>query len=267
MVEGIRPKKATCGSVAALYKSIVPNSKRIAEPIEDEIRWAQHCVRRPAKAPYDKDGLLITAGKILIPNNAFELKLKAMIEGHCGIARHWGNDIVENIVCGSFSGKDAKQDVLEFTQECLHCITSRTGEKYHAFLRSTARAEPNEVGHMDFLCMGDRDKGDLKYGLELKDNLKAYSWLLPYAHSDSKASTNGLTKWITSLGCMIWLVSDRGPHFTASIIKNIVEDVGINQHLTTAYCPWANGTVERLCKEVLRTGNDLLLEWKLPPSK
>lgn len=42
------------------------------------------------------------------------------------------------------------------------------------------------------------------------------------------------------------------PHFTASITQNLVKDRGENRHFTTAYCPWANCTAERLRKEVIR---------------
>jgi hypothetical protein len=34
-------------------------------------------------------------------------------------------------------------------------------------------------------------------------------------------------------------------------------------YFTTAYCPWANGTVERACKEVLRATRALLSEFRL----
>lgn len=108
--------------MAELYQSILPNSKCIGEPTEDEIRRAQHRARKLSKAAYDKDGLLKIDGKRRIPNNALELKLKAMIEGHCGISGHRGEDIVENIVCGKFSWEGMKQDVREFKQECSHCI-------------------------------------------------------------------------------------------------------------------------------------------------
>lgn len=38
----------------------------------------------------------------------------------------------------------------------------------------------------------------------------------------------------------------------------------IRHHFTTAYCPWANGTIERLCKKTLRNVHALLSERKMP---
>jgi len=39
----------------------------------------------------------------------------------------------------------------------------------------------------------------------------------------------------------------------------------VSHHFTTAYSPWANGSVERICREVLRACRALCSEWKLGP--
>jgi hypothetical protein len=41
------------------------------------------------------------------------------------------------------------------------------------------------------------------------------------------------------------------------------ESLRINQHFTTAYTPWSNGTIEKLCKEVLRAIRALFTEFHL----
>lgn len=52
--------------------------------------------------------------------------------------------------------------------------------------------------------------------------------------------------------------------FHASSMKNLTQEAGIRHHSTTAYCPWANGTIESLYREVLRACWALQSEWKLP---
>lgn len=47
-------------------------------------------------------------------------------------------------------------------------------------------------------------------------------------------------------------------------MKNVTEAVHICYKFTTVYCPWANGTMERLCKEVIRSVRAVLLEWRMP---
>lgn len=62
---------------------------------------------------------------------------------------------------------------------------------------------------------------------------------------------------------MRWLLTDQGSHFKTTLMKNLTDEMQIRHHFTIAYCPWSNGTVERLCKEILRIARALLSEWKL----
>lgn len=82
------------------------------------------------------------------------------------------------------------------------------------------------------------------------------------ASADSDAATSLLSKWISYFGGMDWLVTDQGSHFKARLMKGLTEEMHIKHHFTVAYCPWSNGTVESLCKEVFRIAHALLSEWK-----
>lgn len=37
----------------------------------------------------------------------------------------------------------------------------------------------------------------------------------------------------------------------------------MRHHFCTSYCPWTNGTMQRMCKEAIRAARSLLLEWRL----
>lgn len=50
-------------------------------------------------------------------------------------------------------------------------------------------------------------------------------------------------------------------------MQQLTEEARVKHHFTTAYCPWANGTIERLCKEVIRASRALLSEWQMPPTQ
>ena len=66
-----------------------------------------------------------------------------------------------------------------------------------------------------------------------------------------------------SLGACKWLVSDQGSHFKNHLIQQFIEETHVGHHFTTVYCPWANGSVERICREVLKASRALLGEWKM----
>lgn len=61
------------------------------------------------------------------------------------------------------------------------------------------------------------------------------------------------------------IVPSQAPHFTCHPFKQITTERIVNQHLTTAYSPWENGFLERICREILRTCQTMLNEFKLAP--
>lgn len=66
---------------------------------------------------------------------------------------------------------------------------------------------------------------------------------------------------------MEWIVTDQGSHFTSTLMKDMTEDMKLDHHFTTAHCPWANGSVERICREVIRANRAVLSEMKLDPTE
>lgn len=266
--KGYRTVKAECSNIAALFKGIVPGTEELKAPLESEVREAQRLEDPPVKPVEDTDGLWKIDGRTWIPKNVDHLKLKILIEGHCGGARHRRKEATRNILREGFEWDCQKGDVNEFVQNCWYCITSWAGDRIPCPLAvSLLGQKPDEVVHMDFLYMGLAEGSELQYVLVIKDDLSSYSWSLPYPTADSEAAVVGLSKWIAAFVKMVSIVTDGGSHFTASLMEVLTQDAGINHHLTTAYCPWANGTVERLCKEVLRATRALVSEWRLAPGK
>ena len=62
----------------------------------------------------------------------------------------------------------------------------------------------------------------------------------------------------------IW-VSDRGSHSKNKVMQLLAEEYKVEHHFVTAYSPWANGTVERVMREVRRAAEALLAEFGLGP--
>jgi Integrase core domain/Chromo (CHRromatin Organisation MOdifier) domain len=122
----------------------------------------------------------------------------------------------------------------------------------------------DEVLHMDFIAMGPGRDG-YEYVLVIKDDASKFVWLLPARKADSATVADALLQWFASFGvCTTW-VSDQGTHFLNSTIKDMQRALGTRHHFTTARCPWANGTVERVMKDLLRCVRALLSEWKWQP--
>jgi hypothetical protein len=48
-------------------------------------------------------------------------------------------------------------------------------------------------------------------------------------------------------------------------MTEVQKQLGTKHHFTTAYCPWANGTVEAVCKQTIRAARAMLSEMHLAP--
>lgn len=157
-----------------------------------------------------------------------------------------------------------RKDVRKFTESCIHCIALRTGEHIPRPEESSFhRLNPREYVHADFLYVGTWAECELNYMLVIRDDLSSYTWLHACKNVDNDAVTHVLSTWCSCSGCMEWLLTYQGSPFVASLMRFLTKESRIRHHLTIPYCPRSTGTVERLCKEVLRITNSLLSEWKL----
>ena len=72
--------------------------------------------------------------------------------------------------------------------------------------------------------------------------------------------------WASQYGIPKWWISDGGSHFRNSALHSLAQVMGVKHKFTTAYCPWSNGAVERMCSEVLRTLRAMISELQLNPT-
>ena len=157
------------------------------------------------------------------------------------------------------------RDVEAFVGGCIHCIVSRAGPKITRPLPSALHgSRPGEVVHMEFLYLGPSTTGQL-YVLILRDDFSSFVWLFSGNTADSDTAVDAIVQWIGTFGCMDWIVSDQGSHFKNKILEALRKWFRFSHHFTTAYTPRANGSVERVCREVKRACMALLSEWRLSP--
>lgn len=103
-----------------------------------------------------------------------------------------------------------------------------------------------------------------KYILLICDDFSSYVWLYDTTSATSSAAADALFLWIGTFEIMTWLVTDQGSHFLNDLSHYLTEKFHIQHHLATPYSPWANGSVERIYREVLRASRALLFEYRLP---
>lgn len=193
-----------------------------------------------------------------------ELQLRILVAAHCGMAGHRGWRATHSAISAHFWWESLQADTESFVKSCIHCLSTATGEKVPRPLGHAVHgSRPNEVLHFDF-CYIMHSESAMRYVLILKDDFSGYTWLVPTSETDAETAANALLQWFASFGiARIW-VSDQGSHFKNELVTKLCESLQSQHHFTLPYCPWSNGTVEVVCRELLRAMRALLSELQMP---
>lgn len=89
--------------------------------------------------------------------------------------------------------------------------------------------------------------------------------LLP--RPESRDSRKNLIHWCAAFGVPKSLTSDGPSHFESETVRLILKGLKAPHHFTVPCCPWSNGGIELVGKELLRTFRVVLSEPQLPSSK
>ena len=69
-----------------------------------------------------------------------------------------------------------------------------------------------------------------------------------------------VNEWLSHYPDPLLLHTDGGTHFRNDLLKELTQMLDIEHHITLAYCPWANGSVEVVGKDLVYTTRALLSE-------
>jgi hypothetical protein len=108
----------------------------------------------------------------------------------------------------------------------------------------------NQVIHFDFLFVGLTDSSN--YILIIKEDITGYVWLIHCDEPTAQVVANALEDWFSIFGVAEVWISDQGSHFRNQVLDRIREKLRVKHRFTHPYCAWSNGTIERVCRDVLR---------------
>jgi transposase InsO family protein len=217
------------------------------------------------------DGFLVDVhDKVYVPA-ASDLRLRIMVIAHAGTTGHRGQSTTRDIVQQRYCWESSSADIDSFVRQCPHCVPSRGALATPRPLAEAAHARNvAEMIHFDFCYIhptdGDviGDKQGPKYVLIIKDDVSMYTRFYAAADATAEVTVTCLQDWFAAFGVARMWVSDRGSHFVATVMADLAERLHCDHHPTTPYSPWANGTVERCCKELLYALRVMSSEWQMP---
>jgi transposase InsO family protein len=201
-------------------------------------------------------------GKMVIPEDADDLKMRLCVVAHAGRAGHRGINTTIKSLQELYFWVNMAEDVKAFIKDCLHCIVVG-GNRVPRPLGSTVVAtKPNEVLHMDFLKLSTSNDG-FCYVLVLKDGMSGFTELIPCRGCAAEDALSALSDWFKRYGPVCLWVTDQGSHFKNRAIAGMQKVWGAEHHFVTAYCPWANGSVEVVNRVLLKVLKSMLSERKV----
>ena len=196
-------------------------------------------------------------------SNSESLRMRILVAAHNGIGGHGCITPSYDAIKRHFSWKPLKTDVEAFCRSCLHCLLNEAGEKIPRLLGHSINGElPNEVLHLDFSHIRRSSSGEV-YILILKDDFSSYVWPFLCVAADAEATADCFIEWFSSFGTVKQWESDRGSHFRKQLVREIRERMHFAHHVTLAYCPRTNGSVEVVCRDLLREMKALLSEFRM----
>ena len=217
-------------------------------------------------------GMWLYGDKVWIPRSNRELILRVMIMAHCGESGHRSEAHTCKYVDELFWWDDAHADLSEFCRHCLCCEKTKTGTTVPRPLGESVKGQfVNEVVHFDYMQIGKSPVNydhDYQYVLVLKDDFSGLVELIPARTCDHVTVVNALQYWQARYGPIRVLVSDQGSHFKNQVMTEYVlrpKGLSVPQthHFTMAYTPWANGTVERVNRDIKNLLTILTMESRL----
>lgn len=216
----------------------------------------------------DADGLWKhPSGAIWVPDDAADLQLRLCVIAHTSAAGHRGQDATSTALKQKFSWRTLSADVKSFTRSCLHCLSTTGGTMVpRPFGPAVHGVKPNDLLQFDYLELGAGSTGQ-KYVLLLRDDHSGYCWLFPFGNTNAENAAHAIVDWCASFGVPAGLISDGPTHFRNETVRLVTKALRTPHHFTLPYCPWSNGAVERLGREVLRTARALLSELQLRPDQ
>jgi transposase InsO family protein len=213
-------------------------------------------------------GLLVNdQGKIWIPTNAISMQVRLCVIAHCGRGGHRGHQVTLSAIQDHYCWQGMSKDRRVFVGSCFHCIASAPGETTTQPRGEALHAtKPYEVIHFDYLYMGP-SVDEAKYVLIVKDDYSNYVLLKQCKTADADSTSAVLIEWFAAFGVAQKWVSEQGSHFKNQVMTEVQKQLGKKHHFSTAYYPWANGTVETVCKQTIRAARAMLSEMHLAPQE
>jgi len=187
-------------------------------------------------------------GKIVIPDNDLPLQVRIVAVAHQGHHGHTKARATVKLVRRVFTWKNLSSVVNQWVGRCLQCIKLQGGKLIpRPCGHQLTATRPMEVIAADFMSIRANRHSGYKHVFIVVDQLTRICICVATKDATAITAARILTdRWLAIFPEPVFLITDGGPHFTATLFREIANIRGFNHHIVAPYSQWANGGVERL---------------------
>jgi transposase InsO family protein len=161
---------------------------------------------------------------------------------------HMGAEKTAEAISRNYYFPNMRRKVQGYIHQCETCIRDKPArhQPYGKLQSPEVPTKPWEWITIDFVGPLPKSKG-YDYLMTVTDRLTKFIHLVPTTTNMTASQLAGLLMGhvIVSHGMPRYITSDRDKLFTSKFWKSLTDLMGIEQRLTTAYHPQANGQTER----------------------
>jgi transposase InsO family protein len=253
------------------YMVAFPSKKEILLVQQSAVDECERCQQSNATARQEvppqqanDGGTRMMNNALWIPERAVELQLRLCVRARCRPAGHRAYEatlgaIKDYVAWTRWRRISRNLCKTVFTVSLLFLETKCHG----CWVRSYMRSSPTRSCTSTHLYVGLSRDGKYQYLLLFKDDLSGYLWLVPCRTADAAATVEALIRWVAVFGVVLLWISHRGSYFKNEVVRRVQKELKAKHHLTTANCPWSNGTIESACKQIIRAFCAVLSELKM----
>jgi len=255
----------TLKDIPVEYRVRPLQKKEFVWPSVDEIRTSQNKYLKSATYVNDDNLKVSKTGKIKIPLEDADLRIRLCIIAHAGgNSGHIGYQVASAKLAEYFHWPNMHTDMRKLCSSCLHCLPTRGGIRIPRPLGEAVHGQyPNHVVHMDWIyVMPAEKKGSHNYqwNLILRDDLSGYVRITPAAIPDSIVTVDALMDWRASSRTPEIIVTDMASYFMSQVMKDFTQRCNMKHHFTVAYGHYSNGSIEVINKHYLALIRALISE-------
>jgi len=145
-----------------------------------------------------------------------------------------------------FFMRNASAKIRKYIANCAHCQKRKGAVKRQGMLQKFPEIHrPLDRVSVDLTEMSPSRTGN-KWILTIVDHVSRYTAFFALPDKRSETVGNAFTHYVTSFGCPLEVVSDRGREFNSDLWRKMCETLTIQTSLTTAYHPESNSCAERV---------------------